>query len=203
MVLHVHKNSCTVLVPLCKNNLNLPISDKDHYALRKYKQQLPQRFYFPTQQSRILTARVQHSILNLSHPYLKFQIHLIDLSQSSIQVLYGLQTDDGIRQCVNSMFNTKFVVRGQYIRFTTSLLISNYQKWQRCYVNKLRGVQVVSHHGDQSSCKLKQQNLYRKGVLAAKGFDINLVQFTCTISYVHGRAPKTVLRARNFVYEQI
>ena len=133
MVLHVHKNSCTVLVPLCKNNLNLPISDKDHYALRKYKQQLPQRFYFPTQYPRILTARVQHLILNLSHPYLKFQIHLIDLPQSSIQVLYGLQTDDDIRQCVNSswtgMFNTKFVVRGQYIRFTTSLLISNYQKW--------------------------------------------------------------------------
>ena len=34
-VLRVHENSCTVLIPLCKNNLNLPISHKDHYALRK------------------------------------------------------------------------------------------------------------------------------------------------------------------------
>ena len=30
-----HKNSCTVLIPLCKNNFNLPISHTDHYALRK------------------------------------------------------------------------------------------------------------------------------------------------------------------------
>ena len=33
--LRVHENSCTVLIPLCKNNLNLPISHTDHYALRK------------------------------------------------------------------------------------------------------------------------------------------------------------------------
>ena len=56
--------------------------------------------------------------------------------------------------------------------------------------------------------------------LAAKGFNINLVHllplyhviisnvhncsFTCTISHVHGHAPKTtVLRARNLVYEKL
>ena len=30
------------------------------------------------------------------------QVSLIDLSQSDIQILYGLQIDNGIRQCVNS-----------------------------------------------------------------------------------------------------
>ena len=33
--LGVHENSCTLLIPLCKNNLNLPIHHKDYYALRK------------------------------------------------------------------------------------------------------------------------------------------------------------------------
>ena len=55
--------------------------------------------------------------------------------------------------------------------------------------------------------------------LAAKGFNTNLVQFlppyhviiskthvcsfTCTISNVHARAPKTVLHARNLVYQKL
>ena len=30
---HVHENSCTVLVPLCKNNLNLPTPHTDHYTV--------------------------------------------------------------------------------------------------------------------------------------------------------------------------
>ena len=34
-VLHKHKNFCTLLIPLCKNNLNLAISHTDHYTLRK------------------------------------------------------------------------------------------------------------------------------------------------------------------------
>ena len=34
-MLCIHKNLCTVLIPLCKNNLNLPIFHTDHYALRK------------------------------------------------------------------------------------------------------------------------------------------------------------------------
>ena len=54
--------------------------------------------------------------------------------------------------------------------------------------------------------------------LAAKGFNTDLVQFillyhvisnvhvcsfTRTIPHMHGRAPKTVLLARNFVYEKL
>ena len=35
--------------------------------------------------------------LSLLHPYLKFQVCLIDLSQSDIQILYGFQMDNGIR----------------------------------------------------------------------------------------------------------
>ena len=77
----------------------------------------------------------KHSILNFSHPLPKFQDRLIDLFQS----------DNGIQQCVNrswtEIFTNKFVVHGQYIRSATSLLISIYQKWQRCYVNRLRSVQ--------------------------------------------------------------
>ena len=47
--------------------------------------------------------------------------------------------------------------------------------------------------------------------LAAKGSNTNLAQFLmpnfpcailCTISYMHGRAPKTVLHAYNLVYEK-
>ena len=39
---------------------------------------------------------------NLSHPYFKLQVLLIDLSQSDIEILYGLQIDNGVRQCANS-----------------------------------------------------------------------------------------------------
>ena len=60
MALRVHENLCTVL---------------------------PQRFYFPTQYSRILIAIVQHSTLNLLHSHLMFQVSLKDLSQSNIQIL--------------------------------------------------------------------------------------------------------------------
>ena len=78
-------------------------------------------FEFPIQQSRILAAIVQRSILNLLHPYLKFQFRLIDLSQSNIQMLYGLQINNEVRQFVNKnwtgFFKNKFVVHGQYIRF--------------------------------------------------------------------------------------
>ena len=56
-------------------------------------------------------------------------------------------------------------------------------------------------------------------LLSAKGFNTNLVNFLlpyhviisivhvcsfmCMISHVHRRAPKTVLRARNFVYKKL
>ena len=39
---------------------------------------------------------------NLSHPYFKFQVLLMDLSQYDIETLYGLQIDNGVRQFVNS-----------------------------------------------------------------------------------------------------
>ena len=46
--------------------------------------------------------------------YLKFQVCLIDLPQSDIQILYGLQIDNGIQQRVSSswtgIFNNNFVV---------------------------------------------------------------------------------------------
>ena len=68
----------------------------------------------------MLTAIVQHLILNLLQPYLKFKVYLIDLSQSDIQIIYGLQIDNGIWQRVNSsgtgIFRNKFVIYGQYIR---------------------------------------------------------------------------------------
>ena len=93
--LHVHENLCMVLIPLCKNDLNLSISHTDHYAL---KQALPQRLNFQHNS----TAIVQRLIQNLPQPYLKFQVSLIGLSQSDIQILYGLQIDNVIQQCVAS-----------------------------------------------------------------------------------------------------
>ena len=83
---------------------------------KKIKKPLTQHSQFSTQQSCVLTAIAQHLILNLPHPYLNFQVSLIDLSQPDIQILYGLQIDDGIQQCVNSsstgIFKNKFVVHG-------------------------------------------------------------------------------------------
>ena len=46
----------------------------------------------------------------------------MDLSQSDIEILYGLQADDDIPQCVSSwigIFKNKFMVHGQ-IRHTAS-----------------------------------------------------------------------------------
>ena len=59
--------------------------------------------------------------------------HTVDLSQSDIQILYGLlKIGNGIHQCVNiistGIFNKKFVVHVQHIRLATLLLISIYQK---------------------------------------------------------------------------
>ena len=47
--------------------------------------------------------------------------------------------------------------------------------------------------------------------LAAKGFNTNLIQYLqpyhvvimCTISHVHGCAPKTVLHAQNLVHKKL
>ena len=43
----------------------------------------------------------QNSILYLSHPYLKFQVCLTDLSQSDNQIIYSLQKDNGICQLLD------------------------------------------------------------------------------------------------------
>ena len=76
---------------------------------------------------------VQHSILNLSHPYLKFQASLsLILSQSDTQIIYGPGIDNGIGPCVDSswtgIFKNKSVVYGKHIRFATPILILIYQK---------------------------------------------------------------------------
>ena len=87
-------------------------------CLKKMRTTFTTVFLILTQQSWILTAIMQHYILNLSHPYLylKFQVHLIDLPQCDIQILYSLPIDNGIRQCVNSswigIFKNKLVVHG-------------------------------------------------------------------------------------------
>ena len=95
---------CPLVLSTC-HNWELLIS-RPHWPLcfKKIRKTTTTVFLFPTQQPRILTAIVQHSILNLSHPYFKFHVRLIDLSQSDIQILYGLQIDNVIviRQCVNS-----------------------------------------------------------------------------------------------------
>ena len=41
-------------------------------------------------------------------PYFKFKFRLIDLFQSNIQTLNGLQIDKGIWQCVNSSWTGVF-----------------------------------------------------------------------------------------------
>ena len=76
---------------------------------------------------------VQRSILNLSHPSLNFQVSFINLSPSDIRLLYSLQIDNDIQQCVKrswtGIFKNKFVVHGLQIRFQTPPLISINQKW--------------------------------------------------------------------------
>ena len=98
--LHVHENLCTVLIDAV---VSIPYSHSTAFN--------PQSFTI----------------------FLKFPVCLIDLCQSDIQILYGLQKDNGIWQCVNSnrtgIFKNKFVVHGQYSRFSTMLFISIYQKW--------------------------------------------------------------------------
>ena len=80
-----------------------------------------------------------------------------------------------------------------------------------------------SHHVNWNSITYRKEAIHRtkkeRPLLAAKRFNTNLVRFlppyyaiisnnhvysfTGTISNVHGRAPKTALRARNLVYEKL
>ena len=54
------------------------------------------------------------TILNLPHPYLRFQAHLIDMPHSDIQIFF--------KQQLNWNFKSKFVVDGQYITLAAPLL---------------------------------------------------------------------------------
>ena len=123
--LYMHENSCTVLIENKIENYLLPA-----HTHHPYPKSL-QPYYI-------------YSILSLSHLHLKFKVCLINLSQSDIQTLYGLQIDNYIWQCVNSswtgFFYNKFVVHGQYSRFAASLFISIYQKWWHCYAYSLTDI---------------------------------------------------------------
>ena len=79
MALRVHENSYTLLITLCKNNLNLPIS---HYHSVFNFQNSPAESLQPY-------YSIQSSIFKT--PHLKFKVRLIDLSHSDIQILYSLQ----------------------------------------------------------------------------------------------------------------
>ena len=57
---------------------------------------------------------VQHSILNFSHPNLKFQVSLVDLFQSDIQILYNLQIDNGINMVLTLMAFTLIMLLTWY-----------------------------------------------------------------------------------------
>ena len=87
------------------------------------------------------------------------------------------------------------------------------------YCSRMEG----SNHENWNSIIYRKEAVHRTGIerpfLAVKGFNTNLAQFlppyhvvisnvrlcsfTCTISHVCGRASKTVLRARNLVYEKL
>ena len=105
------------------------------------------------------------------------------------------------------------MVHGQYIRFATPLLISIYQKWWHCFVNK-----SLSLHGRRAVIKLIYYNLQERSniytwpierpFLAAQSFNTNLVQclppyfviiinmhvcsFMCTISHNFPKLQTTV-----------
>ena len=68
----VHENSCTVLIPLCKNNLNLLISYTDHYyCFKKIKTTTTTVFLIS---NTVVPNPYSHSTAfdpHLLHPYLK------------------------------------------------------------------------------------------------------------------------------------
>ena len=81
---------CVEIIWICQSpTQTIMLQENKNYYRRAFNSQ--------HKKSRILTAVVQHSILNLSYPCFKFQVSLIDLSQSNIWRLYGLQIDNDIR----------------------------------------------------------------------------------------------------------
>ena len=97
MALHVHKNLCTVLIPQCRNNLNLSISCLDQIKTITATAFLISNKEVLNPCSHRTTFDSQSFI-----SYCKFQVSLINLSQSDIQILCGLQIGNGIHPCVNS-----------------------------------------------------------------------------------------------------
>ena len=156
---------------------------------------------------------VQHSILNLSHPYLMFQVSLVVLSQSDIQILYGLQIDNDIQQSINnswtgilwsvvSILDLLHCFSFQFIKNGSATMSID------CVLYKLQKWMVAIHNTE-----------IERLFLAAKGFNTNLVQFLlpyhfiisnvdicsfmCAIFHMHGRVPEMVLHAQNLVHESL
>ena len=90
-----------VLIPLCKSNLNLPIYHAGYYAFKKKKRLTTNTAFLISNISNILSSIFRT-------PYFKFKVRLIDLFQSDIQTLNGLQIDKVIWQCVNSSWTGVF-----------------------------------------------------------------------------------------------
>ena len=119
----MHKNLCTVLIE--NTNENYLLSTPQRPLCFKNLKTTTNTFLIP---NTVVLNPYSHSaalILNLLHLYLKFQVHLIDLSQLDIQILYGLQIDNDIWQY---LVRTSSWSIGQYFRFSKLLLILIYQK---------------------------------------------------------------------------
>ena len=100
--LNINKNLYMVLIPLCKINLSLPISHTDYNSFKKIKTTTTTAFLIS---NTVVPNSYSHSTaFNPQYfaPLSKFQVGLIDLSQSDIQILYDLQIDNSMGQCVNS-----------------------------------------------------------------------------------------------------
>ena len=102
MVLHVHKNLCTVLNENTIENHLLATYPHRPLCFKKKK---------TTTTAFLICNRVDlnpysHDIAFDPQSFralsFKFQVCLMDLCQSDIQVLYGLQIDNGTQQFVNS-----------------------------------------------------------------------------------------------------
>ena len=94
------------------------------------------------------------------------------------------------------------MVHGQYIGFAS--LLSIYQKWWRCYVNRSCSVQAAKMEGGHNrywnSIIFRKGAIYRSEIerpfLAANGFNTNLVQFLSPYHVLLVTCTSTLLRAR-------
>ena len=86
-VMHTQE-SCTVLIPLCKNNLKLSIS-LTPLCFKKIRTTTIAAFliFNTVVPNHYINNTVFNSFSFKSH---KFKVHLIELSQSDVQILYSL-----------------------------------------------------------------------------------------------------------------